>query len=103
MPGAANLEEDLVLTLEQDLAIIKTARQVHEAKGPDKQVAIKARGQLDRRGCGWLRLGWRYQSLIITQMPRQRSKPEKELGPLRLTGQIVPLGWSLGAIRTILG
>ena len=41
MPGAGNLEENLLLTLEQDLAIIHPPRGVHVAIGFDQLVARK--------------------------------------------------------------
>ena len=43
MPGGADLEENLALPLEQDLAIVQAARQVHDPKGLEEQIAPLAR------------------------------------------------------------
>ena len=55
MAGAADLEEDAVLTLERDLAIVQAARGVHDAERADELLRVQARETCIRgrlRSCG---------------------------------------------------
>ena len=40
MPGARNLEENLLLPLQQDLAIVDPARQIHQPVDVDQLLAL---------------------------------------------------------------
>ena len=42
VPGAGDLEEDLLLALQQDLAIVQLARQIHQAVDVDQLLCAKA-------------------------------------------------------------
>ena len=41
MARAADLKEDIVLPLQQNLAIVEAARQIHDPKCPDERFGIK--------------------------------------------------------------
>jgi hypothetical protein len=47
--GAGDLEKDLLLPLEQDLAIVRAARQVHQPVHPDQ--LLRLQGQRRKRRC----------------------------------------------------
>jgi len=51
--GAGDLEKDLILTFEQDLAIVDAARGVHQTEGADENIVGEARkAVLGRTGSG---------------------------------------------------
>jgi hypothetical protein len=49
MPGARDLEKNLVLALEQDFAIVDAPRKMHDTEGAQQIVAREIGGRL---GCG---------------------------------------------------
>src|ERR1700674_1362551 len=44
MPGPAHLKKDLVLALEEDLAVVDAPRKIHDAKRADQIVSFEAIG-----------------------------------------------------------
>jgi hypothetical protein len=58
MPGAGNLEEDLLLALEQDLAVVDAPRGEHDAIGIDELLTGQALIGLGLISLRWFRSAW---------------------------------------------